>query len=93
MYVKQDSNGQDGVTRYWVDDQQIDERLGATDNDGGQWYPWHIISNWSNNPGWEHDADNRTCWDDIEVFSDAGKGDVTGTMGAGDIVALRTNAQ
>ena len=80
IYVKHDTDGQDGIIRHGVDGVKIHERLGATDNDGGKWYPWHIMSNWSSNPGWEHDANNHTYWDDIEIFSDTGKGEVTGSM-------------
>jgi hypothetical protein len=57
---------------------------------GHQWGPLYLMSNWSNNPGWEHGASNHVYWDDIEVYTDAGSGgsgnmsDATISAGSGD---------
>jgi hypothetical protein len=48
--------------------------------------PLYLLSNWSNNPGWEHDAANHVNFDSIEVYSDQGSG-ATGSMSAGTIAA------
>jgi hypothetical protein len=49
-----------------------------------RWFPVHIMSNWSSNPGWEHDANNHAYWDDFEIYTDTGTG-ASGTMADGTI--------
>lgn len=76
VYVKHNTDGQsDGVLRVWQDGvikQQASNLVTA--QSGMKWYPLYLMSNWSNNPGWEHDANNHVYWDDIEVYSDSGTG-------------------
>jgi hypothetical protein len=78
VYVKENLPGQtDGVVRVWQDGViQIDKANIVTVTPNGRWYPLHLMSNWSSNPGWEHDANNHVYWDEIEVYSDAGLGGI-----------------
>lgn len=87
IYVKHNTSGQaDGVTRVWLDDDLKQESVNiVSTTPGGRWYPLYLVSNWSNNPGWEHDANNHVLWDDAEIFSDQGTGG-SGLMSDGSIV-------
>jgi hypothetical protein len=46
---------------------------------GGRREGLNLPSNWSSNPGWEHDAVNNVYFDDVEIYSDMGTG-ATGSM-------------
>jgi hypothetical protein len=86
IYIHQAASG--GIIRVWIDDVQIYDTSGNTIQTGG-WNKWNMLSNWSNNPGWEHDANNHVYWDDVEIFSDATSGTATtGSMSAGTIAAV-----
>src|SRR5690606_31877033 len=65
IYVRHNSPGQrDGAVRVWVDGTIHQEAEGIKSVvDGGRWYPLYVMSNWSNNPGWEHDSNNHVYWD------------------------------
>jgi hypothetical protein len=85
IYSLDDTDGRDGVLRAWVDDVLIYEiadgtcfRLDRdpepceanTHDEGASRTPLNVMSNWSNNPGWEHDESNHVLWDEFEIFSD-----------------------
>jgi hypothetical protein len=76
VYTKHNAPGQsDGVLRMWLDGNVVLEQQGLiTSSSEGRWYPFYLMSNWSNNPGWEHDANNHVYWDDVEIYSDTGTG-------------------
>jgi hypothetical protein len=86
IYIRHNSPGQlDGATKIWLDGAMLLQAEGITSVvPSGKWYPLYVMSNWSNNPGWEHDADNHAYWDDFEIYSDAGVG-ATGSMADGTI--------
>ncbi len=67
--------------RLWLDNTLLREWTGTFNFGSGQ-HGVFFMSNWSSNPGWEHDANNNVMWDDIEVFSDTGTGG-TGSMREG----------
>lgn len=76
IYIKHDTNNADGIIKVWWDGQ-----LNAGcypfvgDTFGGQkWLPLFLPSNWSPNPGWEHDMTNNFYVDDVEVYSDTATG-------------------
>jgi hypothetical protein len=79
IYLKA-STSADGIARVWFDGvlQQELTKI-ATVAPGKSWGPLYLMSNWSNNPGWEHGANNHVYWDDIEMFTDMGVGG-TGQM-------------
>jgi MYXO-CTERM domain-containing protein len=90
IHIVQNSPGQeDGSVKIWQDGVVKNEGDNlVTVADGMDWYPIYVMSNWSNNPGWEHDAANHVYWDDFEIFSDDSTGDpVTGSMLDGTIAA------
>ena len=76
IYVKHNTPGlTDGVQRVWLDGQVVQEAVNIVSiSPGHQWGPLYLMSNWSNNPGWEHGANNHVYWDDIEVYTDQGVG-------------------
>ena len=79
IYIKASSSN-DGVGRVWFDGSLKSEvTKTATVAAGHTWGPMYLMSNWSNNPGWEHGANNHIYWDDVEVFTDKGSG-ATGDM-------------
>lgn len=67
--------------RAWLDDREL-----RTWGGSGAGPVINIMSNWSNNPGWEHDAANHVYWDNIEVYSDVAGADAA-AMWAGTITA------
>ncbi|QQR78678.1 MAG: hypothetical protein IPJ68_00095 [Candidatus Moraniibacteriota bacterium] len=77
LYIKK---GSGGIIRVWVDDALVSEGLNINTNDS-TWNQFHMMSNWSLNDGWEHDANNHMYWDEFEVYSD------TGTSGTGSLSA------
>lgn len=81
IYMKHNNAGQsDGVVKVWLDGSIVSQGTNlVTASSGARWYPFYLMSNWSNNPGWEHDANNHVYWDDVEVFSDTGSG-ASGSM-------------
>jgi hypothetical protein len=81
IYMKLNTAGAaDGAYKVWLDGQIKQQAANIVSAaPAGRWYPLHLMSNWSNNPGWEHDAANHVYWDDIEVYSDLGTGG-TGLM-------------
>jgi hypothetical protein len=85
FYIKQ---GAPGIFRYWEDDVLMHEVTNATVfTPGGDWYPFHISSNWSGEEGCcDHDAANYLYWDGFEVYSDdIGGAPTTGLMSDGSI--------
>lgn len=69
------------IFRVWVDGTQVFNKTGYSSTTANKWTSAYFNSNWSSNPGWEHDANNHTYYDDIEVFSDdAGGTATTGLM-------------
>jgi len=76
IYVKENHRGaSDGVARVWLDGALLQELVNeVTIAPSGHWASLHLMSNWSNNPGWDHGAHNHVNWDDIQIFSDAGTG-------------------
>lgn len=74
IYVRHDTNGRDGVIKFWFDGQMANcyPKTGNTADGSRRWYPLILPSNWSQNKGWEHDSDNHFYVDDVEIFSDVG---------------------
>lgn len=84
VYILSDSGA--GIIRQWEDDVLINTISGENTTQSTTWESFHLMSNWSSNPGWEHDADNHVYWDDFEIYSDATSGDTaTGSMADGTI--------
>jgi hypothetical protein len=81
VYVKQNTPGSsDGILRVWQDGSLQQESVNVVSaTTGSRWYPVYLMSNWSSNPGWEHDASNHVYWDDFEIFTDTGSG-ASGSM-------------
>jgi hypothetical protein len=79
VYVKDNTTGSDGVLRVWVDGNMIREWRNPSGTIGGKRIGLNLPSNWSNNPGWAHDALNHVYFDDVEIYSDMGTG-ATGSM-------------
>ena len=78
VYVYQDNTN--GIVKRWQDGVLTYSYTGRTnDSSNNRYYPLYLPSNWSDNPGWEHGANNHFYIDDIEIFSDAGTG-ATGSM-------------
>lgn len=74
IYVRA-SEVKGGILRVWQDGMVKQEETGiVTIAAGHHWYPLYVMSNWSNNPGWEHDDNNHVYWDDFEIYSDAASG-------------------
>ena len=70
----------DGVIRVWIDGAIVQDAINAvTVAPNHKWGPLYLMSNWSNNPGWEHSDNNHVYWDDIEIYTDLGTG-ATGKM-------------
>jgi hypothetical protein len=85
IYVK--ASPANGIARVWIDGSLKQEVTNAaTVADGHTWGPLYLMSNWSNNPGWEHGANNHVYWDDIEIYTDTGTG-ATGSMSDATISA------
>jgi hypothetical protein len=81
-YVRNSSNSStpDGAFKIWESGTLIYNRDNViTHTDSDNWYPLNVMSNWSSNPGWEHDANNHMYFDEFEIFSDTGTGG-TGSM-------------
>jgi hypothetical protein len=86
IYMKASASAS-GALKIWVDGNLVMQNSNmATVTAGHQWGPLFLMSNWSNNPGWEHDAANHVYWDDIEIFTDTGSG-ATGNMSDATISA------
>lgn len=69
----------------WVDDTLVYSVTG----DVATAFNLYLHSNWSCNPGWEHDANNHQLIDNVEIFTDtAGGTATTGTAANGDIEAV-----
>jgi hypothetical protein len=87
VYMKA-SPGADGIARVWIDGtlrQNLTNRpTVAADH---TWGPLYLMSNWSNNPGWEHGANNCVYLDDVEIYTDEGSG-ATGSMSDASIVGM-----
>jgi hypothetical protein len=84
IYVKHDTGSNNGIVKSWRDGVFINwdcgnPRTNLNNYAGSPYYPWYVMSNWSQNPGWEHDNNNHIYWDDIEIYSDNGTG-ATGSM-------------
>ena len=93
IYMKHNTAGSaNGTVRIWQDGLVKDQASNiVTVASGRFWYPMFLMSNWSGNPGWEHDANNHTYWDDIEVFTDLGTG-ASGLMSDASIKAGGSSA-
>ncbi len=63
------------LVRLWLNDALVREWTGAFSISSMTAF----MSNWSDNPGWSHDANNHLYWQAIEIFTDAGTGG-TGSM-------------
>jgi hypothetical protein len=88
IYVKHNTSGaSDGAFKVWQDGKPKQTLNNVKTISGSdKWYPLYLMSNWSSNPGWEHDAANHAYWDDVEVYSDSGTG-ASGSMADGTITA------
>jgi hypothetical protein len=85
IYIKHDTNNADGVIKLWFDGNTwagINSTTGAacypvfgnTFDGSEKYWPLYLPSNWSPNPGWEHDMNNHFYVDDVEIYSDQGSG-------------------
>jgi hypothetical protein len=76
IYIKHDTNGTDGIIKAWWDGQLNAGCYPFVGNTFGsqKWMPLFLPSNWSPNPGWEHDMNNNFYVDDVEVYSDMASG-------------------
>jgi hypothetical protein len=76
IYIKHDTNGTDGVLKVWWDGVLAPACYPFQGNtfSSSKWFPLFLPSNWSPNPGWEHDMNNNFYVDDVEVYSDLGSG-------------------
>jgi hypothetical protein len=81
IYVKENHPGaSDGTVRVWLDGALLQElKNEVTIAPGSHWADLYLMSNWTNNPGWDHGANNHVDWDDVQIFSDAAS-DARGTM-------------
>lgn len=79
VYVKTNTTGSDGVLRVWFDGTLLREWRNPSGAIGGRRTPLYLSSNWSSEPGWEHDATNHLYFDQVEIFSDLGTG-ATGNL-------------
>ena len=72
-----------GVVKRWVDGKLLYAFNGktASSNPGYGYFPMYLASNWSDNPGWAHTANNPWYIDGVEVFSDS----PTGAPATGDL--------
>ena len=77
-----------GAVKVWYDGSLVQQGTNLSTN--GAWGPMYLMSNWSNNPGWEHDANNHVYWDDIEIYSDSGSG-ASGTLADASISSGSTS--
>ncbi len=76
-----------GTARVWIDGTLRHELANAVTVAAGRtWGPLYLMSNWSNNPGSEHGANNHVYWDDVEVYTDLGTG-ASGKMSDATITA------
>lgn len=95
VYVKDNTTGSDGVLRVWVDGTMVREWRNPSGTLGGRRMGLNLPSNWSSNPGWEHDAVNHVYFDDVEIYSDIGTGasgnmtDASITMGGSGTVGVQ----
>lgn len=92
IYILHNTTGNsDGVFKVWCDGVSVINGTGLDMNAETTTNPWHeltFVSNWSDNPGWEHPGINNCYFDDVEIFSDATSGDAcTGTMSDASITA------
>ncbi len=71
------------LVRLWLNEALVREWTGAFSISSMTAF----MSNWSDNPGWSHDANNHLYWQAVEIFTDAGTGGVgsmrDGTMTQG----------
>lgn len=89
VYLKNDTNGNDGIFRFWLDGAKVMDRVGKTHTPGANWYPLNILSNWSNA---NQDDVNYTYWDNIEIYSDSTQGTpAVGSMADATISVSNTN--
>jgi hypothetical protein len=81
-----------GTARVWIDGTlRLEVKNAVTVAPGHTWGPLILTSNWSNNPGWEHGANNHIYWDDIEVYTDSGSG-ASGNMADASVTAISGGA-
>ena len=77
LYMKRDTSGANGIIRVWFDGVNVYDRPNILSHvAGSSWGPLYVMSNWSMNAGWEHDANNHVYWDDVEIYSDTRSGAV-----------------
>jgi hypothetical protein len=91
IYIKSDT-GPNGAIKVWMDNALTNSYqypyTGITAVGSSRWYPFNLMSNWSSNPGWEHDANNHVYWDDIEIYTDSSSGTpATGSLSNASIQA------
>jgi len=78
VYRRDAINGAGGITRVWQDGVLLREWTGNTGGHGGG---FNLPSNWSSNPGWEHDALNYIYFDEAEAYADTATGTaITGRL-------------
>lgn len=73
-----------GPLKMWVDDQPVTGTPADWANAGGHVGALYIPSNWSQNPGWEHDSLNLLYIDGVRIYSDQGN-TVSGTIMDGTV--------
>lgn len=86
MYMKKSLSGSDGALKVWVDGSLVWQASNVSTASSYTWTEFLVMSNWSSNPGWEHDANNHIYWDEFEIYSDAGSG-ASGTLADATISA------
>ena len=78
IYIK--DHATQGVVRFWVNGVMQREAVNVNTSSASWSWGWFAtLSNWSSNPGWEHDANNHIYIDDWEVFTNLGTG-MTGNL-------------
>ncbi len=100
IYVYQDSIS--GKVKRWHNGILTYTYTGKTNNSNNvPYYPLYLPSNWSNNPGWEHGANNHFYVDDVEIYSDSGTGasgvmadaTITSSVGSQTVPSAPQNAR
>jgi hypothetical protein len=92
VYVKTNTTGSDGVLRVWFDGVMVREWRNPSGVVGGRRTPLYLSSNWSSEPGWEHDDNNHLYFDEVEIFSDMGTG-ASGNLSDASIAASSVGVQ
>lgn len=93
IYQKENHRGaSDGVVRVWLDGALLQELVNVVSiAPSSHWTNLFLMSNWTNNPGWDHGAHNHVDWDDIQIFSDSGTG-ASGNMSDATVTGANSGA-